>query len=461
MPIRLLASLLSLGLFPLAPCLTAEPVGWRTNGLGAYPQATPPKTWAKDKHVVWCAKMPGWSNASPVLSGDKIFVCSEPAILLCVNRKDGNLLWQKEVAYQDLMTPEDKEKFATEQKQAEELQKQLKPLERQLSDLKKKLATDAATKEESQKKIDALKPQVDEFKKKLSDLPLSAKYARPGAEPSNGYSSSTPVTDGQLVYSVCGLSLVACHDAGGNRKWLTLLEKPPHNWGQSASPLLIGDKLIVQIADLVALNVKDGSEAWRAKVPWAWGSPIHAKIGGVDVAITPKGNIVRVSDGKVLAEKLCALEFNAPILDQGVVYFIQNGGKAVKLPEQAADVLKPEVLWTTKPKADRYYASPILHAGLLYAITRANLFSAIDAKTGEVVYEKQLDLGGGTAYPSLALAGNLLYVSSDSGTTLVLELGREYKEVSKNVLESFRCSPVFEGKHMFIRTRSGLYCIGE
>ena len=54
-----------------------------------------------------------------------------------------------------------------------------------------------------------------------------------------------------------------------------------------------------------------------------------------------------------------------------------------------------------------------------------------------------------------------LYVSSDNGTTVVLQPGREYKELARNSLETFRSSLVFEGKRMYVRTTKGLWCIGE
>lgn len=50
---------------------------------------------------------------------------------------------------------------------------------------------------------------------------------------------------------------------------------------------------------------------------------------------------------------------------------------------------------------------------------------------------------------------------TDNGHTLVLEPGREYKEVAHNSLETFRSSLVFAGKRLYVRTIKGLWCIGE
>ena len=82
-----------------------------------------------------------------------------------------------------------------------------------------------------------------------------------------------------------------------------------------------------------------------------------------------------------------------------------------------------------------------------------------DAATGAVVYEKTLDLGKGTCYPSVTFAGGFLFVSSDNGKTLVLRPGREYQEVAANTLEPFRGSPVFLDDRLYIRGFQNLYCL--
>jgi len=100
--------------------------------------------------------------------------------------------------------------------------------------------------------------------------------------------------------------------------------------------------------------------------------------------------------------------------------------------------------------------------GVVYDITQANHRSAIDARTGRIVAEKDLPLGKGKPYPSIAQAGGLLFVSSDNGTTLVMRPGRDFQVVTTNSLgETFRSSPVFEQGRMYVRGYKHLFCIGE
>lgn len=454
---------LIVGLCIITRAGTAEPIGWRTDGSGTYPQATPPKSWAVDQNVIWRTKMPGWSNAMPVIVGEKIFVCSEPAMLLCVGLKDGKLLWQKETSYQDVvLPPAQQQKLAEEQKLADEILKQIRQVEMEAAALRKKLQTNPDNKEVLQKQLDDLKVKADAFHLKLKDYPLAGKFRQPSKNSTGGFSSPTPVSDGQKVFVAFGNGLVACYDLEGTRQWIQLIEHSTAPYGHGASPLLVGDKLLIHYADLVALNVKDGTEAWRFKTPPSHGTPIHTKLGTVDVAITPGGQIVRIADGTVLADKLGSSGPNSPILHDGIVYFIRSEARAVKVPGDVAAAAKPEVLWKGRLTGGGYwFASPVCHDGLIYGINAMGILSVAEAQTGKLVYERRLPFGAGQVYPSIALAGGLLFISSDEGLTLVLEPGREYKEVARNKLEPFRSTPVFLGKRMYLRGREHLYCIGE
>src|SRR5689334_8461885 len=64
-------------------------VGWRNDGSGTFPAATPPTEWSSSKNVVWKVSLPGSSYGAPIVVGPNLFVVSDPADLLCVQRSDG------------------------------------------------------------------------------------------------------------------------------------------------------------------------------------------------------------------------------------------------------------------------------------------------------------------------------------------------------------------------------------
>src|SRR6266542_6122707 len=71
--------------------------------------------------------------------------------------------------------------------------------------------------------------------------------------PPNGPASTTPVTDGENVYSLFSEFGLVSYTAGGKERWRVPLGPftPPH--GMAASPILAGGKLIV-VADQISAS---------------------------------------------------------------------------------------------------------------------------------------------------------------------------------------------------------------
>jgi outer membrane protein assembly factor BamB len=455
----LVAVLLFLGTLTAS---AGEVIGWRTDGSGSYPKAQPPLEWSPTKNVVWSTPMPGYGVSHPVLLGRRIFICSEPATLLCLKRDDGKVLWQKTSNYSELdIAPDVRERIKVEQAEMAAIARKESAIRKEMEALQRSLSKDQAPKEEIEKKLQPFRKQLNEFNKEREKLPLGVLYTQPGTHPTAGYSAPTPVTNGTEVYVAFGNGLVACYDLDGNRKWLKLIEHSNAPYAHSGSPVLAGDKVLIHFTDLVALEAKTGMESWRLKRPTSHGTPLVTRVGDVDVVLTPKGALVRARDGKVLAEGLGSCGANSPVLHEGTVYYVHGNATAVRLPESLTEPVKLPVLWKGRVKSSGYgFSSPVVFEGLLYSTNDKSLLTVLDAATGKVVYEERLDLRG-DAYPSISLAGNRIYVSSETGETVVLAAGREYKELARNKLEEFRSSLVFEGKRVYIRTAKHLYCIGE
>jgi len=446
-----------------AAAWAGAPVGWRTDGTGKYPQADPPIKWSADENVFWKTPLPAASNATPIVVGDKVFVCSEPTDLICLSLADGRILWRKANDYRDAFTPAQTARAEADARRAKAVVAEVRALRTQYKAAAAALAK-AAKDPAARAKVIDLKKRTAERTKALQGLRA---FEPPKRHSVTGTTSPTPVSDGKFVYVHTGEGAVACYDLDGRRQWIKWVEKPLHDWaGHCNSPLLVGGRLIVHVVDVVALDARTGKELWRTPSKWhdVFGSPIHVRVGGTDLYVDPNGDILRVSDGRRLAEAVCPLEFPAPVADAGVLYFIRHGGKALKLPATVGETLVCRTLWQTAVKKDRYYASPVVHDGLIYAVTRECVFSVIDAADGKVVYTRTLDLGGprpDQIYSSVALAGKYVYVSHKNGTTAVLAAGRQYRRMATNKLEPFRSCPVFLGRRMLIRGQKHLYCIAK
>jgi outer membrane protein assembly factor BamB len=391
----------------MAGSAAAQDFGWRGDGSGRFPAAAPPTQWNIDEGAGICWQTAvGRGASSPVIAGQKVFITAEPALLVCLDRS-GKVLWQ---------------------------------------------ADDG-----------------------LANLPpgIPPPQKRAAAHRDCGYATATPVTDGRFVYASYGSGVVTCHDLDGKRQWLRLFDQEQESqYGRTASPLLAGDVLLVTVNHLIALRRQTGEPLWEAPDAKAtYGTPAAARIGSVDVVFTPHGECVRLSDGRVLAKKLCKLEYTSPVVYEGTVYFVGPETFGMLLPESAGEQIKLARLWESDDVEGEFYASPVCHEGILYCVSNQGNLYALDAKSGALVYRQELDIpsasgkaGGPPAnlYASLTLAGRYLLACNDTGDALVISPGRQYRKVSRNVLDKGSgASPVADGQLLLVRGGLKLYGLGS
>ena len=442
-----------------------EPYGFRVNGQGRFPGATPVTEWSKTKNVVWHTEMPNFSNGSPVLSGDRLFTCSEPTTLICVNLADGKILWQKSNNYSDILTgSEDQVKIRDARSQADGMNA------RWFAKMKERDEAEWAA--YKNKNDSALKARVENLKNEVAaihqELEQASNLVLPKVRIENGYTSATPVTDGKYIWAVFGTGVVVCYDRDGKKIWGRKIDTPCDHmdWGSCVSPVLAGKVLLVQYNTIFGLDAATGKELWKGKDVWKQphdhmlelGTPVLDKIGDQYTAYTCKGSGVNASNGEEPVSGLKSNIGNSPVLQDGVLYFISDKSVAYKLSRNPAD--KPEKLWDGEPvEPGACYASPLVHDGLIYALHGNGKLFVLDAGTGKKIYTQKVL--SGTAYCSPTLAGKYILLGSDNGKMVVIEPGREYKEVAQNELEPFRSTPVFSGSRMYVRTLKALYCIGK
>src|SRR5205814_244251 len=140
-----------------------------------------------------------------------------------------------------------------------------------------------------------------------------------------------------------GNGVAAVYEPEGKRVWARLIESPRIDKGLSASPVLSGDKLIVHIKDLIALDLATGKEKWRVALTATHASPVLARLGKEDVVISPAGAVVRVSDGKVLGKGPFRSSDNSPVVSGDIVCV--SGRGAFKLSLNNEGELQVATLW--------------------------------------------------------------------------------------------------------------------
>ncbi len=263
-----------IGAMLLASAAPTAPIGWRTDGTGTYPKAEPPLEWSTTENVIWRTPMPGYGVSHPVLLGQHLFIGSEPATLLCLNKDDGKIIWQKTCKYSELdIAPEVQERLKVELAATADLNRMQAAIRKEMDTVNRDLKKDQASKEVIDAKLKPYRKQIEELDKEKQKLTVAVLYTHPGIQQDAGYSAPTPVTDGHNIYVVYGDGLVAGYDLEGNRQWLKLIEHSNAAYAHSGSPVLAGGKLIVHFTDLVGLDPKTGSESWRSSCRPAMARP--------------------------------------------------------------------------------------------------------------------------------------------------------------------------------------------
>jgi outer membrane protein assembly factor BamB len=408
---------------------------WRGPDGNGVAKGDAPLTWSNTEHIKWKAEIPGRGYSSPVVWGDKIFVTTSvptgspapadapPArsrgfggaggpqpeqkfMLLCLDRKTGKLLWER-------------------------------------------VATTAAPHE-------GYHPQYGSF------------------------ASNSPVTDGKHVIAFFGSRGVYCYDLDGNKIWerdFGVKLRMFMTFGEGAWPTLEGNTLLLLFdhegdSFLVALDKSTGRELWRANRNDGntnWSGPVVIPYQGkkqVIVSATRKVHTYDFETGKPLWE-VAGLGQNtipAPVSD-GSMVFVMSGFRnpnllAVKLGRTGDLTGTDAIVWQNQ-KGNSYTPSPVLTGGKLYVLTDSGMLSCFDAKTGTPFYLQQR-LGKPYNFKaSLVAAGGKLYLASEEGDVIVVNLGEKFEIAATNSLDgqSFVATPAIMDGEIYLRSQNTLFAI--
>ncbi len=471
-----------LAIFVTVFSIQADVISWRNGGNGEYLNSRLPLNWSEN--ILWKTPLENWSNASPIMVDGKLFVCEEPSTLVCIDSKNGNILWKRSNDLLDLLgfTEDEKREVEALKKQQVEIRNEINRLENNQRRLGRRLEReeDNETLRSSIEKIGVDIQNLQTKGKELLNDPKFGDALLAPTHPATGYTSYTPVSDGKLIYAAFGFGLVAAYDLHGNNIWSKQMDRPfdiqGYATGGSTSPLIVDDKLLVRFSDYTALDLKTGDKIWNIVSKPAYGTPLIFKVEGESFVFTPRGNVIRMRDGEKIQTGLVAMHpkekysaFTSPVIDKGIIYTVRgchyNGNDghayAYRIPKDLEELYETglEELWHTIVHEKNYFASPIVHEGLFYAICEGIVLSVLDANSGEIIYERKIDGLKGVPYPSLTLAKNAVFFGSDDGTAIKLQPGREYKEIARSRLERFRSTPIFVNNVAYLRTYENLYAI--
>ncbi len=281
----------------------------------------------------------------------------------------------------------------------------------------------------------------------------------------------TPTVDGENLYALGGNGELSALDVRTGRIiWtMNVLKKfggSNITWGISESPLVVGEKLLVNAggpgASIVALNKKDGSLIWKSQSDHAgYSSAIPVQVGNTTQVVfftQTRALGLDLKDGKLLWEYPRAANNVAnvatPVARGNRVFISSDYGNGGGLVDIKADGSASEVYFTKEMR--NHHSSSILVGDYLYGFS-SGILTAMRFDTGEVAW-KDRSVGKG----SLVYADGNLYALSENGVVGLIEATPAgYREkgrfrIQQDSLPTWT-HPVIAGGRLYLRDQDTIY----
>lgn len=287
---------------------------------------------------------------------------------------------------------------------------------------------------------------------------------------------STPTVDGETVFVVGARGkLYALDVADGRVRWQRDLERElgaqrPH-WGTASSPLVDGDRLVVQVGGddgraFAAFDRQTGEVLWTSQsdLP-AYSSPVVLSLGGQRQALFFSAeSLVALDpgDGRLLWRIPWATEFGVNVAtplrvppDRVFVSSAYDVGSALLEIRRVGDAFQVDTLWRNRKMQNLFHSSVHL-AGQIYGFHDA-LLKCLDAGTGR---ERWVARGFGRG--SLIAADGLLFVWGERGLLALVEASAEsYRELARAQVLSGRTwpGPALADGRLYLRNEAEMVCL--
>jgi outer membrane protein assembly factor BamB len=390
---------------------------WRgPRGDGTVTEKGFPTRWSATENVRWKTEIPGRGHSSPIVWGDRIFVTSaleegdpkspKDRILLCLDRKDGKVLWQKTVVKA--------------------------PLEG-IHKLNSRSSSTPATDGER-----VYVTFLDDPKVVIAAYDFKGHEAwrvSPGEFQSQHGFCSPPILYKDLVIVNCD------QDAFGKKK----------------------------PAYIVALDRKTGTEKWRIDRTHrirSYCPPLIAEAGGRMQMVLTGAETVASYDPDT-GKQLWTIDgpteqFVASMVYSKGLFFLTAGYPTYHVmgikPDGVGNVTDSHVAWHVKNGGAGYVPSPVACADYIFLVHDDGNATCRDALTGDLFWNERL---GKHHSASPVCAEGRIYYTDDYGVTWVVKAGSKFKLLEKNTIgEECYASQAFSKGEIFIRGAKHLYCIG-
>ena len=276
------------------------------------------------------------------------------------------------------------------------------------------------------------------------------------------HASATPATDGKYIVAMMGSEGLFCYDVEGKLPWkkdfgvldLGMAGNPAIQWGPASSPVIAGDRVIVQNdghkpmpgqtdADppnsfLAAFDLATGKQAWRVYTSDqpSWSTPLVMREGERTLVITTAPLAVRARDAangkevwRMEDEALVRVPSPIPFGDSVLVTggAPPAGRPILAIPLASTKNVSREKLTWQIDKGSPYTVTPLVYDGILYVLMDNGVLSAYDAATRADLYRVRLGAGRNAFSASPVAAGGHLYFANEDGDLFVVRAFRHQR----------------------------------
>ena len=416
---------------------------WRgPEATGVAPHGDPPTHWDDETNIKWKVPVPGRGTSTPVIWGDRIFLMtaiktdrqaeeaaeeaanvgrpgerrsggrSSPTnyhqfVVLCLDRRTGQTLWQK-------------------------------------------IACEVVPHQ--------------------------------GHHPTSSFVAASPITNGNFVYCSFGSRGLYCYDMEGNLQWKAELGqfRIKFGFGEGSSPALYENTLVVNCdhegeSFITALDATTGRPKWNEPrvEDSTWNTPLVAEYNGRPQVLVNGAKAARSYDlqtGRLRWEYSGRAGVDAipsPLRLGELAIFVSGlrGNPAYAIPlSSSGDLTEGERIAWKHTEGTPQVSTPVLVGERLYFTKdRAGILTCLNARTGDVIFERERLPGLDNMYPSPVTAAGRIYFTDRNGGTVVIDATADELRVLDEcrLTDTIVGSPAIVGREIFIRGEQTLYCIAE
>lgn len=377
-----------------------------------------PTQWSATSNIRWKTAIGGEGWSSPIVSKDRVFVTTAldggaSLHLICLDRSNGKVVWDKEIARQNAGHKQQYNSYAT--------------------------PTPAT---------DGTRIYVPACDGRVLAVSMEGDVQWTNSDFDHYYSEH-----GLAVSPVLYEDLVIV----------------PFDWSSPPPDTKIGWQVPWDKAVILAVDKNTGKTRWkgsRGSSRIAHVTPQIARVEGQDQLVSGAGNVIQGFDLKT-GEQLWTVDspgegvVPSVVLGEGLAFTASGFGEsrvcAVRLGGRG-NVTKTHTVWESRDDVPKM-SSMLYVSSRLYLATETGVAKCFKAATGAVLWRERL---GAKFSASPVWADGKVYFLAENGKMTIVADSPAFQVVAQNELSEKCCaSPAIAPGNLFIRTDKAIYCIGK